>query len=310
MQIAPILNSSIFAAFGAKSAKYALNSGNTNKKIHDFACGSRSTIGTRFFHLPTGGGCVSKRLRIIVACACAAITMLVCALYAGHVNDAAERERTQMLQRYGGEVVSLVIANRSIEAGETIAAADVEVRDWISSLAPENSILSLDEVVGKEVSIPIAANAPVCELNFRDLSQVEDIPAGHVAVSVPITEKLGISSAVAVGSRVVAYKVTEESADVLGGSAIVLAVPSASGTSVARGTITIAVASNDVPSILSSSAAGDLRLVVPADDVRDIPKEKERSSDVAAQKDTANKTGGNSDSGEDKPVSADEQRGA
>ena len=225
---------------------------------------------------------MTKRMRLVISAACAVLAVAVCALYAQHVEAEAQRERAQTLQRYGGDVVSLVVSNRALEPGETIAASDVEVRDWISSLAPEGALLNADEVVGREVSVPVAANAPLLELNFRDLSLIEDIPAGHVAVSIPVTEKLGISAAVAVGSRVVAYKAAEGAAEPLGSSAIVLAVPTG-GSSMSHGTITIAVPSNDVSAVLASSAAGDLRLVVPADDVKELSKQKERTSEVDPQ---------------------------
>lgn len=231
---------------------------------------------------------MTKRMRVVVSVTCAVLAVIVCALYAQHVEAEAQRERTQTLQRYGGDVVSLVVANRSIEPGETIAASDVEARDWISSLAPEGALLSVDDVVGKEVSVPVAANAPLVELNFRNLSLIEDIPAGHVAVSIPITEKLGISAAVAVGSRVVAYRATEGSAEPLGSSAIVLAAPTA-GSSLSHGTITIAVPSGDVSAVLASSSTGDLRLVVPADDVKELPKKQERTSEVEPKGDAAAK---------------------
>ena len=252
---------------------------------------------------------MSKRVRIIVACACAVVAMLACLLYSKHVNEEAERERAQTLKRYGGEVASLVVANRTIEAGETITASDVEMRDWISSLAPEEALLSMDEAVGREVSVPIAANAPLCALNFRDLSQIEEIPAGHVAVSVPITDKLGISPAVSAGSRVAAYKATQDSADPIGGIAIVLAAPSANGSSLGRGTITIAVASNDVAAILASSAAGDLRLVVPADDVMELPKKKERTNDVAPQKETDSQGERGTTTDANKTATAEDEKG-
>lgn len=234
---------------------------------------------------------MTKRMRLLVSVACAVLAVAVCALYAQHVEAEAQRERTQTLQRYGGDVISLVVANRALEPGETVVASDVEARDWISSLAPEGALLSMDEVVGKEVSVPVAANAPLLELNFRDLSLIKDIPAGHVAVSIPITEKLGISAAVAVGARVVAYKATEGAAEPLGSSAIVLAVPTG-GSSLSHGTITIAVPSADVSAVLASSAAGDLRLVVPADDVKELPKQKKQASEVEPQGNADSKKAG------------------
>ena len=236
---------------------------------------------------------MSQRLRIAVSTACALVVVLACMLYGTHVRNEAEQERTETLRRYGGETATLVVANHSIEAGEVVGAADVSTRDWISSLAPEGAFMSTDDVLGREVSIPVAANTPLCELNFRDTSQIASIPEGHVAVSVPISDKLGLSSAASVGSHVVAYRVKEGSAEPIGELATVLSVPGSTGGSSSKGFITVAVAASDVPAVLSASTSGDLRLVVPADDVREYASASGSDNNVAAQapkkKDVASK---------------------
>lgn len=206
---------------------------------------------------------------------CAVMAVLLCMAYVGHVRDQADRERSETLKRYGGDVVALVVARRSIEAGETVSLSDVEERDWVSTLAPEGAIVELEDVVGRELSVPVAENAPLTDINFRDMTQLAEIPSGHVAVSVPVTEKLGVPAGIEVGARVVAYRAKEGSAELISGSAIVLAVPSASA-SWGKGSLTVAVSSDEVPAVLSASASGDLRLVVPAADVKkiaDIPKD-------------------------------------
>lgn len=212
---------------------------------------------------------MSKRIRILLSVVCAGVAMVFCLSYTSHVREEADRMRTEAMRRYGGEVASLVVTTRQIEAGEVIATKDVEQRDWLSSLAPEGAQTSLDDVVGREVSVPASAGAPLTELNFRDLAHLADIPAGHVAVSVPITEKLGVSVGIAVGTHVVAYRTTQDSAQAIGDDAVVLAVPGGSGTA-GRGSLTIAVLAKDVPAVLTASASGDLRLVVPASDVNQL----------------------------------------
>jgi len=191
-------------------------------------------------------------------------------LYVGHIRAGMEQERSDTLRRYGGEMVTLVVARRTIEPGEVLSLSDLEMRDWISSLAPEGAVLDLDDAIGKEISVPLAKNAPLTDLNFRDMSELSDIPSGHVAVSVPITDKLGVPTGVEVGARVVAYRAKEGASDLICGNAIVLASPNASAASLARGTLTIAVSAEDVPAVLSASTSGDLRLVVPADDVKKL----------------------------------------
>lgn len=184
------------------------------------------------------------------------------------------------MRRYGGEVVGLVVATRPIEAGETLSRSDVELRDWLSSLVPEGACTSLDEILGHEVTVPAAAGAPLTQLNFRDTAQLADIPSGHVAVSVPVTDKLGVSSGIVAGSHVIAYRVQESGTRLVSGDVTVLLAPSTTGALAGRGSLTIAVAAKDVSEVLSASTAGDLRLVVPAEDVKSSGKEEGSSADV------------------------------
>lgn len=230
-----------------------------------------------------GGGHMEKRTRLLISVGCAFVAVLACILLVGHVHAEDERERSEALKRYGGEMVSLVVSLHGIEAGETITSADVEQRDWIASLAPEGAILSVDEVVGKTAGIPIVANAPLCEINLRSASDSVDIPSGHVAVSVPLTDKLGISTVIDVGAHVVAYRVMEQTAEAICGDAVVLESPTVANASLGQGTITIAVPASDVPRILTASTLGDLRLVVPADDVRQTSVTQKRVTDVLPQ---------------------------
>ncbi len=210
-----------------------------------------------------------KRLRLAVSMLCALVVGAVCLAYTAHVRDEAERTRTEAMRRYGGEVISLVVATRTIEAGEVLTMTDIESRDWLSSLAPVGAQTSVDDVVGREVSVPVCSGAPLTELNFRDPDEMAEVPAGHVAVSVPVTEKLGVATGIAVGTHVVVYRATEDVVKLIGGDATVLAVPSGA-SSMGRGSLTIAVTAKDVPEVLAASATGDLRLVVPAADVKEL----------------------------------------
>lgn len=224
---------------------------------------------------------MTRRTRLIVSFGCAALAVVCCLAYANRVKEGVEQAQAQALERYGGEVTTLVVSQRAIEAGEVVAASDVEERDWLASLAPDQAIVRMDDVVGREITVPIVEGAPLTELNFRDATRMAEVPAGHVAVAVPITERLGVSRAIAVGSHVTMYRSVEGAAELLGSDAIVLVAPTSTGGDLGRGTVTIAVRAEDVPTVLSASTSGDLRLVVPASDVTDgTTSETRRNKDV------------------------------
>ena len=160
---------------------------------------------------------------------------------------------------------------RGVEAGETLTPQCVAERDWVADLAPAGALTALDDAVDRKVTVPVAEGAPLTELNFRDESEMPEVPAGYMAVQIPMGEKLGLPEAVAAGSRLVAYRVADEGARLLSGDVKVLVGVSAGATYASRGSVSLAVRPDDVADVLAASAEGSLRLVVPATDVEGDP---------------------------------------
>ena len=210
---------------------------------------------------------VSKRMRLVAAAVCGIAAFASCLLYGRQVRREAERMRLDALERYGGEVVSLLVATRTLENGDIIDASSVASRDWLADLAPDQAVVRLEDVVGREVTVPLAKGLPLTQLNFRDGTSGIDVPSGYVALSLPLNDKLGLSRNVSAGTRVVAYAVGSNGTVMLTSMALVLASPVESATFSQTQTISLAVHPEDVAAVLGASARGDLRLVVPADDV-------------------------------------------
>ena len=99
-----------------------------------------------------------RRYRLVASGACALLATALCLAYGQQVREEVERERTEALERYGGEVVTLVVAARGIEAGEVVDRTNVVERDWLADLAPAGAVTELDDVAGTEVSVPVAAS--------------------------------------------------------------------------------------------------------------------------------------------------------
>ena len=210
---------------------------------------------------------MSRRLRLVVAGACALAALVLCLLYGQSVQAEADAEYAEMLERYGGEVVSLVVASGTIEAGEVISAENATVVEWASALAPEGAYTSLDDVLGLEVTVAVADGVPLTELNFRSDDDAVEVPEGRVAVSVEVDDELGLSSVVTEGCTMVAYEVTGTGVSLLSDDVVILDLPGESGSSYTSGTVVLAVLPGDVAAILLAGDEGTLRLVLPADDV-------------------------------------------
>ena len=226
---------------------------------------------------------MSARFRIVLSAAFAVLGVVACLAYADSVRQEAERVRSDAIARFGGEVAHLVVANQPIEVGELITDRNVQLRDWVADLAPQGAIATLVDAIGREVSVPVAAGAVLTELNFRDESVVSEVPAGHVAVSVPVTEKLGIARGVTRGARVSAYAVSQDVPQLIATDVEVLSELATSVGVIATQQITIAVLPDDVPAVLGASASGDLRLVIPADDVETVAEPEQAEGPVEEQ---------------------------
>lgn len=227
---------------------------------------------------------MSRRFRIIFSLSCAVLAALLCLNYADHVQNEAQRARAEVLERYGGEVVTLVVTTAALEPGDVATQANVTTREWLVDLAPEGALTSLDDVVGREVGNAAPKGVPLTEVTFRDSSTMAEVPAGRVAVTVPVTDKLGIAHDVSQGATLAAYEVTTEGTKLLSPSLIVLAVPVTTGVGTSS-QLTVAVLPDDVPAILTASATNDLRLVMPGAD----PEKQDDAESAEANKGEAQK---------------------
>ena len=211
---------------------------------------------------------MSRRFKIVLSGAFAVLAVVLCLAYGESVRAEEETRRQETLTRYGGEVVSLVVATTELDEGQVVSAGDVTRRDWVSDLVPEGAVTDLDEVVGKKVTVAVASGAPVTQLNFRETGASVDVPSGMIAVSIPMAEKLGVGDGVATGDRLVAYRVADGAATVLAQEVVVLSIPEGTRT-LASGNqaMTVALGPDDVSSVLAASTGGSLRFGLPADDV-------------------------------------------
>lgn len=218
---------------------------------------------------------MSLRFRLVLSAAFALLGVVSCLAYADSVRTEAEKIRSDAIARFGGEVGQLVVAEQALEVGDVVSERNVRLRDWVSDLAPAEAIVRMEDVVGRVVSVPVAEGVPLTELNFRDESVLSEVPSGHVAVSVPVTDKLGISRGVTRGAHLNAYAVTQDEPRLIATDIEVLSELGTGSGMVASQQITIAVLPKDVSQVLGASASGDLRLVIPASDVSVTAREGE-----------------------------------
>ena len=217
---------------------------------------------------------MTRRVRLALAAAFSLLTLVLCLAYGQQVRADADRERAEALERYGGEVTKVVVAGQALEVGDVVSRQNVVERDWVSDLVPKGSYVSLDEVVGRQVTVPASEGSPVTQLNFREAATSADVPDGYVAASVPFGEKLGLPSDIGVGTRVVAFRVREacestpsqmkQNLEKLWDEVKVLTEPQA------------------VAELLVAGGEGSLRLIVPAEGVS-VSERQQAPTEVTAE---------------------------
>lgn len=238
---------------------------------------------------------MTTRLRVVLALACAALAVFAGHAYAQEVRRQEAQLRQETLERYGGEVVSLVVATHRLEVGKTIAETDVSLKEWVAELAPEEALVSLDEVVGSSVSAPVSKGQVLTRLAISAPDSSLEIPSGMVAVALSLTDRLALVAGVDVGSRVFAYRVTNEGAQLVSSGVTVVSVTNEGGALSSSKDVTVAARPADIPALLEAAADGSLRLVVPAGNVTSAavgvtraPSEVEPETDDDAEEETEN----------------------
>ncbi len=96
-----------------------------------------------------------------------------------------QRERSELLERYGGEVASLVIARRELASGSVVSESDVEQRDWLADLAPEGAFTSVGDIV-ELAHVSRRQGRPAHASSIASGEGDVEVPEGRVAVSVRV----------------------------------------------------------------------------------------------------------------------------
>ena len=210
---------------------------------------------------------MTAKARIAIALACAALAVVASHAYAQEARRKEAQLRQETLDRYGGEVVSLVVATHRLDAGETVSDGDVALKEWVSELAPEGALVSLDQAVGSTLNMAVSAGQVLTELSVGSSGSSLEVPSGMVAVSLALTDKLGLAPGIESGSRVFAYRVDDRGTQLVSGKVTVVSVNAEGGSLTSSKNVTVAARPDDIPALLEAAAQGTLRLVVPAGNV-------------------------------------------
>lgn len=209
-----------------------------------------------------GGQTVTKKTRILISVLSALLASFCFFAYVQSVRAEAEKSRAEAMQKYGGELTSILVATKQIEPGETLSSSNTQLKSWISDLIPEGAITNPESVMGRTVSSVIGVGMPVVSLHLRSVASQISIPENLVGLTISHGEKYGLAERLSAGTKLAAYEVTDSLITCIASDIAVLS-DDTEGTLYTSSSVTLGLTPEQVPAVLSAYARGTLRFTLP-----------------------------------------------
>ena len=209
-----------------------------------------------------GGQTVTKKTRILISVLSALLASFCFFAYVQNVRAEAEKSRAEAIQKYGGELTSILVATKQIEPGETLSSSNTQLKSWISDLIPEGAITNPESVMGRTVSSVIGVGMPVVSLHLRSVASQISIPESLVGLTISHGEKYGLAERLSAGTKLAAYEVTDSLITCIASDIAVLS-DDTEGTLYTSSSVTLGLTPEQVPAVLSAYARGTLRFTLP-----------------------------------------------
>ena len=205
---------------------------------------------------------VKRKARLAWSMAFGVAAAALVLVYVTSVRAEAARAQRDALERYGGDLVSVCVATRDIEPGETIDEGNVRVEEWAASLLPDEALTSLEKAHGKTATSRIPKRAPLSSVYFERRDGEIEVPRGKAAVSVACDAERAVGGALERGERVDVYVSKDGVTDRLA-SAEVLDTSALADGGGDVSWVTLAVNDSSVRELLTATAQGTVSLTVP-----------------------------------------------
>lgn len=205
---------------------------------------------------------MTKKIRILISVLSALLASFCFFAYVQSVRAEAEKSRAEAIQKYGGELTSILVATKQIEPGETLSSSNTQVKSWISDLIPEGAITNPESVMGRTVSSVIGVGMPVVSLHLRSVASQITIPENLIGLTISHGEKYGLAERLSAGTKLAAYEVTDSLITCIASDISVLS-DDTGGTLYTSSSVTLGLTPEQVPAVLSAYARGTLRFTLP-----------------------------------------------
>lgn len=257
-----------------------------------------------------------RKTNLIVGAICGALCVSSVLAYGAEVQSSFERERAEVLERYGGEQVEVCVATKDIEVGDVLGSANTETRLWLGELLPEGAVFSIEDMQGKPASSPIFKGEVVTQQRFEKSEHVAlQVPDGLCAVSVPAKSVSAVGGSVEAGSHVDVYATSSAATDLIASSVLVLSTSSTEEQEKSGeediAWVTLAIEPDLVKEVIAAAQKSELYFVLPSGEETVDEESGEDvlpsgTADSEGMEDMQKETGGEEgDMPEEAPLAAD-----
>lgn len=244
---------------------------------------------------------MKRRTRLAISIVSGVAAAAIALLYASSVRAEAAEAEEEALALYGGDLISVCVATRDIDPGETIDEENVVVEEWLAGMVPADAVTSLDDALGQTATSHIPENSVLSSTYFvRDEDAIE-VPAGEAAVSVACDAEHAVGGALEQGDRVDVYVSKDGVSDLLVEAQVIDTNTLADGGG-DLAWVTLAVGSSEVDELLAAATTGTITIVIPsseagADDSDEAEAAEEDSAEAESNESYGDEAAAESDEG-------------
>ena len=200
----------------------------------------------------------------LLAFLCALLCAICVAAFMLQIKGEARANEQEIMNKYGGEQVEVCVCTRNISGGETIRDSDIEVRQWVSALLPENAILKKSDCVGKVLGSSVLKGEVFSKNRFEAATSSINVPSGYSALSVPLDEVSAVGGSITTNQTVDLYATGSSTTTRIASDVLILETSSSKNSNASDTKwATLAIESSKVQEIVSAAQNLELYLVLP-----------------------------------------------
>ena len=204
------------------------------------------------------------------------LAALCVVLLLASVRSESSAQQKELAEKYGGTQTEVCVAKRDIAAGETLKDTDVEVKQWVSSLLPENVASSKKDCVGKQLGSSILKGEVVLLARFQSQDSSINVPSGMVAVSIPLDDTSSVGGTLKVNQKVDVYATGSTTTSKICSNVQILETSNSDKTVNSETKwVTVAVPKDSAQEVVSAAQKLKLYVVLPGS----TTSEKEKSNE-------------------------------